>query len=414
MKSQKSSVSTFSPHVAITLFLVGVFSFSAFITLSTFAPELMDGDDAQAHALSRSAIGYSGVVKLLKSTGTSVTVRRTEPSHNESRYLVILTPRSPLTFDDAERLGAWRTLVVLPKWHATPSMKRKGWVNDGSLIFESMVEGTIEEHAPKLDVKRTKVSSTVSAQFHSAEAKFLSSEPDITTGSIESLQTISAPNLTPVLTTTSGAILLGVIRGIDQRDIYILSDPDLLNNQGIADIKNAQAGLNILKSLRAEGDPIAFDVTLNGFLRSRSLMRLAFEPPLLALTLSFVLVSALIAWRAATRDGPARRAGRKLAFGKQILADNSAALVRLAGREHTMAQRYADMVRSTIAERLGLSRDDDAAVSSELDRVSSQKQLSKGFTPLAAKAATASNPAQALASARELQSWKQEITRATQ
>ena len=414
MKSQKSSVSTFSPRVAIALFLVGVFSFSAFITLSTFAPEFMDGDDAHAHALSRSAIGYSGVVKLLKATGIPVTVRRTEPSHSESRYLAILTPRSPLTLDDENRLGAWRTLVVLPKWQATQSLKRKGWVNDGMLIFESMVESTLEEHAPKLDVRRAKGATAHALHFQAEEAKYLGSTPAITTGVIENLQTISAPNLNPVLTTKSGDTLLGVFRDKDGGEIYVLSDPDLLNNQGLADFENAQAGLSILSSLRAKGDPIAFDVTLNGFLRSRSLMRLAFEPPLLALTLSFVLVSALIAWRAATRDGPARRVGRKLAFGKRILADNSAALVRLAGREHTMAQRYADMVRSTIAGHLGLSRDDDAAVSSELDRVSTQKQLSKGFTPLAAKAATASNPAQALSSARALQSWKQEITRATQ
>jgi hypothetical protein len=414
MSEQKLPAGTFSPRVAITLFLVGVFSFSAFITLSTFAPELMDGDDAQAHALSRSAIGYTGIVKLLKSTGVPVTVRRTEPSQNESRYLVVLSPRSPIAYDDTERLGAWRTLVVLPKWQATPSLKRKGWVNEGSLHFESMVEASLEDLSPKLRVQRAKAAANQSARFQPEEARFLSSAPAITTGRIESFQTMSAPNIQPVLTTLAGDTLLGVIRSKDNGDVYVLSDPDLLNNQGIADIKTAQAGLAVLASLRAEGDPIAFDVTLNGYLRSRSLMRLALEPPLLALTLSFVLVSALIAWRAATRDGPAHRAGRKLAFGKQILADNSAALVRLAGREHTMARLYADMVRSTIAERLGLSRDDDAAVGGELDRVSSQKQLSRGFTPLAEKAATASSPAQALTSARELQSWKQEITRATQ
>ena len=414
MKAQRDPSNTFSPRVAITLFLVGVFSFSAFITLSTFAPEFMDGDDAQAHALSRSAIGYSGIVKLLKSMAIPVTVRRTEPSHNESRYLVVLTPRSPLTQDDVERLSAWRTLVILPKWHATQSMKRKGWVNDGNLIFESTVEATLEEHTPKLKLKRAPKASTYEARYQSDEAKFLSNTPTIVTGVIDGLQTISAPNVIPVLKTTSGDTILGVIRSENDGEIYVLSDPDLLNNQGIAALKTAQAGFNILSSLRAHGDPIAFDVTLNGFLRSRSLMRLALEPPLLALTLSFVLVSALIAWRAATRDGPTQRHLRKLAFGKQILADNSAALIRLAGREHTMAKLYADMVRTTIAERLSLSLDDDAAVTTELDRIAAQKRISKSFTGLVATAASASNPNQALTSSKELQSWKQEITRATQ
>ena len=79
-----------------------------------------------------------------------------------------------------------------------------------------------------------------------------------------------------------------------------------------------------------------------------------------------------------------------------------------------MAKLYADMVRTTIAERLSLSRDDDAAVTTELDRIAAQKRISKSFTGLVATAASASTPNQALTSSKELQSWKQEITRATQ
>ncbi|MEQ1753588.1 MAG: DUF4350 domain-containing protein [Micropepsaceae bacterium] len=405
--------STFSPKVAITLFLVGVFSFSAFITLSTFAPDFMDGDDAQAHALSRSAIGYSGMVKLLKSMREPVTIRRTEPARNESRYLVILTPRSPLKQFEIKSLGSWRTLVVLPKWFAAPSMKRNGWVGPGVPQMEVTVAETLEELAPKLKVKRTKATGAQSLRYQPSEAKFLNDAQATPTGSIESFQTISAPNLTPVLQTASGETVLGVIRERDKNDVYVLSEPDLLNNQGIADIATAKAGIALLSALKAAGDPIAFDLTLNGFLRSRSIMRLAFEPPLLALTLSFVLVSALIAWRAATRDGPASRTGRKLAFGKLTLAENSAALFRLAGREHTMARRYADLVRSTTAAHLGLSQDNDDEVTIVLDRVAVQKHLSGPFSGLASRAAAARTAAEALASAKELQSWKQEITRAT-
>lgn len=405
--------STFSPKVAISLFLVGVFSFSAFITLSTFAPDFMDGDDAEAHALSRSAIGFSGIVKLLKSLHTPVTIRRTEPGRNENRYLVVLTPRSQLKPFEVENLGSWRTLVVLPKWYAAPSFKHKGWVGEGVPQMEVSVADMLVDLSPKLKVKRAKLPAAQSLRYLASEAKFLSSAASVSTGRIENFQTISAPNIEPVLLNQAGETVLGVIRDKDKNDLYVLSEPDLLNNQGISDIITARAGVAILSALKAEGDPITFDVTLNGFLRSRSIMRLAFEPPLLALTLSLVLVSALIAWRAATRDGPAARTGRTLAFGKLTLAENTAALFRLAGREFTMAKRYADLVRSTTAAHIGLSQDSDDVVTGELDRIAVQKHLNSPFSPLASRAAAATTAAEALASAKELQSWKQEIIRAT-
>lgn len=77
VEAQARPPEVFSTRVAVILFLVGVFSFSAFITLSTFAPDFTDGNDGQAHALSKSAIGYAGAVKLLKSQGTQVQVSRT-------------------------------------------------------------------------------------------------------------------------------------------------------------------------------------------------------------------------------------------------------------------------------------------------------------------------------------------------
>ena len=413
MTSSNSKTSAFSPRVAISLFLVGVFSFSAFITLSTFAPELMDGDDAQAHALSRSAIGYSGIVRLLKASGTAVTIRRTPPATGEDRYMVVLTPRSPLTHAEVEKLRAWRTLIILPKWIPFPSFQHKGWVGEARSSSLDEAEDVIKALIPKVQIKRASKPHAPKLSFEKKEADLLSNTKTLNPGAISELQTISGDNITPVAKTAQGETILGVIRGEEHADIYVLSDPDLLNNQGIANIDNAKAGLAILNALHANGDPLSFDVTLNGFLRSRSVLRLAFEPPLLALTLSFIIVSALIAWRAATRDGPSRREARDIAFGKRTLADNSAALFRLAGREFTMAKRYADLVRTTVAARIGIPQDNDSKASAELDRIAIQHNIQPSYSALAAQATAATSPEQALTAARQLHSWQQEIIRAT-
>ena len=402
----------FSPRVAIILFLVGVFSFSAFVTLSTFAPEVKEGD-AGAHALSRSAIGYAGMVKLLRATGVHVTVSRGEPHSTQNMPpLTILTPDTELKFEDVDRLGRdWFVLVVLPKWLEIPSFKKPGWVLEAPPRTESSIAEIVKDLAPKISVSRESTSSPVIAvDWSKTPVRMVGA---LRPGKIETPQTIAAPNLIPIATLKSGKTVLGLIRENNHPDVYILSEPDLLNNQGIADRATAGVGLDLISALAGAKPTITFDVTLNGYQRSRNLLRLAFEPPLLAATLSFIIVAALIAWRAATRHGPTTVRARTLAYGKRILADNSAALVRLAGREHTMAPRYADFMRTLAAERIGVAGDGGETTSAELDHIAHARGLKSTFSTLAAEANAAQTAADALAAARKLHAWTEEIIRAT-
>ncbi len=76
-----------------------------------------------------------------------------------------------------------------------------------------------------------------------------------------------------------------------------------------------------------------FDVTLNGYKLERNPLRLMFDPPFLAVTLCFAAALALAGLQTAFRFGPVRRPSRVFALGKEALTDNSAQLIRLAGRE---------------------------------------------------------------------------------
>ena len=55
--------------------------------------------------------------------------------------------------------------------------------------------------------------------------------------------------------------------------------------------KALSAGAAVLENLRLEHGPIIFDVTLNGFVRGRNLLKTAFEPPFLSATLCAVLAA---------------------------------------------------------------------------------------------------------------------------
>ncbi|MCE9522198.1 MAG: DUF4350 domain-containing protein [Alphaproteobacteria bacterium] len=403
---------TFSPKVAIALFLVGVFSFAAFITLSTFAPDFADGDDAGAHALSRSAIGYAAAVKLARARGAVVTVTRTS-SAAATGPLVVLTPPSKLMATDIEKLADWRALVVLPKYLPIPDFTHTGWVGATFSMSEDAVAEILADIAPGAKVARAKGTASPILTYDGVEAEKINADAALRPGAITELQTVTAKDLIPVLKTADGRIVLGVIRFQDKPDTYVLTEPDLLNTQGLAEIDTARAGMAILDALRAPSDPIAFDVTLHGFERTRSLLRLAFEPPLLAATLSLLMAAALLAWRAATRAGPAAAPARAIALGKRTLADNSAALFRLARREHTMARRYAAFTATTVAEKLGVWRGENEETIAELDRIGATRGVTEKFSDLAAEASAAQSGADATTAARKLHSWNEEILRAT-
>ncbi len=410
VEAQGRPPEVFSAGVAIVMFVVGVFAFSAFITLSTFAPDFMDGNDGKAHALSKSAIGYAGLVKLARGQGTHVTVSRSEPK-GSSADLVVLTPESKVKLADVERLAHSNALIVLPKWLPKPSYNHRGWVRETNTMAGAV--DVVEDLAPNAKLSETPGTTEQTLLFDPNAAPVSGTGRTLHAGKIVKLQTIAAAAIVPVVTTAAGKTVLGYLRDSEEPYIYILSDPDLLNNQGIAHLKNAKTGLALLDLLHTPSTPIAFDVSLNGFERSRSLLRLALEPPLLAATLSFVIVAGMIAWRAATRSGPSARGKRAIALGKRTLADNSAALIRLAGRDATMAPRYARMIRTLVAEQIHVSQDATDATNAELDRIAQSRGVRATYTELASEAAAAKTAAETLTAARRLHAWTGEMIRAT-
>ncbi len=86
---------------------------------------------------------------------------------------------------------------------------------------------------------------------------------------------------------------------------------------GLKDIRTAKAGVGILQALRDDGayqrragEVIAFDVTLNGFARSRSVLKLAFEAPFVGATLCLVVAALLMGLHACARFRAVRRGER--------------------------------------------------------------------------------------------------------
>ncbi len=393
----------FSPLTMIALVVVGVVSLAGLGVLSAYAPELKSGNDGGAHGLSKSSVGFSGIVRLLQATGVPVVMSRGALGPGAQGSLLVLTPTTqtpPDQIADREHYGP--TLIVLPKWNAVPEQGRQGWVSTVGTVQPSEALGVLPD-----DIRP----GTRIAQKAGVTDAALSRPDGTAMGpalAIETLQTISGRDWIPVVVDQRGAAVVALRR---DTQTYVLSDPDLLNTQGLKRLAGAQVAVGILDVVRADGEAVVFDLSLNGFQRTRSLLRLMLEPPLLGVTLVIAALFVVAGFQAAARFGPAREKGRAVALGKQALADNTAGLVRLAGREHRMASPYAVLVRAAVARAIGAPRRlSEPELDAFLDRVGAQSGSEARYSTLATRAAEARTAGDLMAVARDLHRWKLEMT----
>ena len=398
----------FSVRTMLWVVLVGVFAFSGLVVLTAYAPDLRSGSDGGAHALSRSAVGYAGVVRLLKEMGRPVLITRgPAPATGGGAGVLVLTP-GPTT-DLKEVQGVTFTgmkLVVLPKWVTAPHPVNPDWVVKFTTLPAALAAHALEAKDAKVQVQRRP--GAARPVLHAARGSGFADGEALPLGRIDALQTFAGPGWEPLLVDDQGRAVLALS---PQGGLAVLSDPDLLNTQGIADLGTARAGVAVLDRLR-DGGPVVFDVTLNGYGRGRSLLKLAFAPPLLGATLCLVAAALMMGLHAAIRFGPAEPPPPVLALGKRALADNSAALVRMARREPRMAPAYAALTREAAARAVGAPRDlDPGQLDALLDRLGAANGTVDRFSALAADAGAATTNAELMSVAERLHHWRGEMTR---
>lgn len=391
----------FSARAVLALVLVGIVAFAGLAVLSAYAPELRSGNDGRAHALSRSAIGYAGAPILMKGLGETVLVSRTRP-RDITHAVVVLTPdpgQQPMVFKPFET--AARILIVLPKWQVTADPKRKGFVQKVGTGFAGDAYGKLLGAYSK-DTKVKVRSGAGRPALHGAGGMFAPSDA-FTLGPIDRLQTVSGQGWAPALVDETGAVVLAYSKA--KPDVWLLADPDLLNNQGIANLNTARAGAAILQAASQGERSILFDVTLNGFARGRGLGRLVLEPPWLAATLCAVGAAVLMGFHALARFGQPRRRERPFALGAAALVDNSADLVRMARKEPAMATPYAALIRALVLKAGGGHMQEHW-----LEDLAARRGATAP-SALAAEAEAVKTRDDMLVVARKLYEWRGEMTR---
>ncbi|WP_137862116.1 MULTISPECIES: hypothetical protein [unclassified Sphingomonas] len=378
--SGESTATPFSLRTVLVLVLLGVVGFVAFLLLTAYADDLQPAQRPGNHALATSAIGFAGAAELVRQVHGAVKMVRRDAELDTSDILVVTL--EPTTSPDTvkrivDRRAAQPTILVLPKWLAMPRPDKPAWVTSfGTLPVRQAVQQI--------------------AQVTEANVQ----------ENADGLRTISGEKLEPVIGNGHGGALVATMK--DQPTL-IVADPDLLDNQGLKTLAGAERAMQLLDWFDDGQRGIAFDLTLHGFGSNPNLLKLAFEPPFLPLTLCLLVAALLAGWHALLRFGPALPEARGVAFGKRAIAENGAALLRLAGRRHRTGDRYAALIRDAAASATAAPANlPPDALDNYLDRLDKQGEP---FTALAARAGHAQDTRALLDAARALYQWKRTVTR---
>jgi hypothetical protein len=400
---------TFSGRTVLVMVLAGVFAFAAFVVLIAYAPDLNRAGNGGGHALSRSAAGYAAFVQLARADGLRVEVARDLRKIPRER-LRVLTPEPGMDRGEIRRAmqpaPGERVVVILPKWLTSPDPGHPGWVRrEGLIPARALGELFRSGQAPDLAQDEGEAQLRL---IPNRSSSFELQAPATAAGKVRQLQTLSGDRYDALLSDGRGRALIG--QGTDT-GLVVIADPDLFNTVGMKEPARARMAVKVVETL-ARGEPIVFDLSVNGYGANRNILKLAFEPPFLAATLSAAVAAALVGWHSAYRFGAPRPSGRAMALGKRALADNSAALLRLAGREPHMAAPYARLTLEAARKAAGVPRTlEREPAQAMLDRLGAQAGAPQTASALLAEAEAARDIPALMQAARRLYDFRRRMTR---
>ena len=404
-----ASAGPFPLITLILLIVIGVGSFVAASYLEIFNDGSGEPWTTGRSTFSRSAIGHRAFAATLRKLGIPVEISRfrTLDKVGTGNLLLVIEPELDQTGKMLlSSLPAMsHTLLVLPKWEGRTDFKKPIWIDKMRLFASDTPQGVLGVVASGSTIGRSDGTLTYRSTRFDGKLQ------------IDSPQFFSAGDFSPLLQTPQGT-LLGALND-SRHQLWVLSDPDLLNNAGLDEADNGVVSINIVRALLPKGGTVIIDETTHGYEQRPNLLRVLLHPPFVTISISTIVALLVLIWAGVTRFGAPLRESDGLAAGKLTLVRNTAQLLRLGTTAASLLQNYRRLTLSdAIAELHGPAGLDEFKQAAWLDRAAQHRGLTARVTPIldqmtALGEANRLDSTRALRLALDLHRWKQEIMHGT-
>ncbi len=325
----------------------------------------------------RSPLGSKGLEVWLQAKGIPVIRSDVHATRASSEFSLRIVPLPIARADaasaqddgkkEAGRLAPWiyeatiyelPTLIILPKWRG--SVLDDGIARESGLVPFSDINNELN----KADLSNLYL-TRLGPGFEEAEQTVQPGDPQkIRLYRAQVFDRSTIPDrCEEIAGIDAGALLL---QCEDDHMVYVLSDPDLMNNHGLALGDNAAFALSLVRKLRGADatKPVYLDTSgklLDGeapvdegrtYERSTSDLARLFAYPLSIVWGAILLVAAMCFWRGAYRFGPAlAETAANIEISKTAAIEATARLLRLSGNDGRMAAQF---VQHLLADRAAL------------------------------------------------------------
>jgi len=293
-----------------------------------------------------------------------------------------------------------RTLLVLPKWTASPALANSRWAGEVRRL-RSFGAGRIA----RLIVPAAWIRTGPEAPAWQPNRFGL-------VPTIAKPQLLVAKDVTPIIAAEDGILLGEYVYG----DIiyWILADPDLLSNHGLRRGDNGPLAVAMVEAMLGTSGDIVVDEVIHGFRLEPNVWRLLFEFPFVFVTLNALVVTIMLLWAAAGRFGAPLRDVPPHKAGKLTLIGNAAALLAEGRHGGEIVRRYRAVIVGSVGRGVHApAAGDDAELRAHLERVGAARGVGSAIGPLwrdiETAAAGGQDGSRLLAAARRLNAWKKEM-----
>lgn len=386
----------FRRRTVLILITVGLVAALGFLLTATYGDRFETQRGNTPSPTSRYATGFNALYQLVERSGGTASLRRS-PHEDTTGALLVLLPNmrtQPAELTEAMDGHEGPTLIVLPKWITLPQELRPTREERVSPVPGEPIERMLRTLAP------------VAPHHEEAGTKLtypsgLPLKPFQTT---EIIQAIAGDKLVGLIEAPDGAAVLAEVKGANT---YILADPDLIDNLGLAQRRNAHAAIALLAALNPDAPGlVVFDTMLPYGAGGRSIGQLMFEPPFAGVTIALLAAALLAGIATFNRFGPPRREPRAVAFGKSALIENIVSLARRARRTRDSGPAYADAIRDRTTRRLALPRTlQGEALDTHLDALPAATSYAAAMSGLN----QAVSETDLLHAAQHLDDWRKEV-----
>ena len=336
---------------------LSVGSFALAILLTAFAEDLSRPWSAGADAFSYSALGHRGVVAFLSRMGVQVIVR-------QSDRLTMAGPQTPLIVaepppsamglkPEASRLAALADhakaksatlIVILPKWLGLPNATKRGWLGAVEPIPPDTLTAVLSPLGSRI-ATAVRINTTPGDHELACETAW----QDTLRVSLTDANLVEPALGIEPLVTCGGRALVAGLRGEEGGPRLILvSDPDIINNQGLGRGDNARVIHDLLvRGLSTRS--VVWDETIHGFTRASGFASELFRFPLVMALAHGCLLLGLVLLAGIGRFGKPKPTADAVASGKQTLIDNTAKLMSMAGDTADGLREYFDQTVHAVA-----------------------------------------------------------------